>query len=715
MAQLNTPSASNTPGGRDGSVTWTDASGNLWLFGGGGFDASGNSGYLNDLWEFTPTTMEWAWVGGSSTVPATNQGRSGVYSTVGSASSEAVPGGRQASVSWTDASGNLWLFGGEGFDSNGVNGDLNDLWKYAPSSQEWTWVDGGNTVPAAGNGRAGVYGTLGAPAQANIPGGRWGANSWTDQNGNLWLFGGVGFDSTGASGSLNDLWQFNPATAQWAWMAGSSTVGSNGGQYGVYGTVGTAASGNEPSSRNQAVTWTDPSGNLWLFGGYGYDSTGTWGYLNDLWQFNSSSHQWAWMGGSNTVGCAGCGQAGVYGTIGTRDSSSQPGGRNQAVGWTDASGNLWMFGGVGFDSNGVNGDLNDLWEYGLSSGQWAWVGGSNTVPASGKGQPGNYGSRGVPSNSDNPGGRWSSGAWTDQHGDLWLFGGAGYDANGNYDNLNDLWVYQPNPGTLATATPTLSIGSGTYTGAQSITIADQLPGATIYYTTDGSAPTTGSAVYTGPITVGSAETIQAIALASGYGPSGMASASYTIVAPFSLGLGTGASSITVYPGGTANFNLILTPVGGSTFPTAITFTATGLPAGATATFSPSTVNAGAGATNVTFAVQTQSESPAAAMLHQPGKNRNQPGSLTGGLLCLLFLPLAAVARWRKTAKHLARHASLMIWLLILAGITAAATGCGGGASINSNAVAAPPASYNITITAKSGAMQKSTAVTVNIR
>ncbi len=289
-----------------------------------------------------------------------------------------------------------------------------------------------------------------------------------------------------------------------------------------------------------------------------------------------------------------------------------------------------------------------------------------------------------------------------------------YDANGNYDNLNDLWVYQPDPGTLAAATPTLSIGSGTYTGAQSVTIADQIPGATIYYTTNGSAPSTSSTVYSGPITVGSAETLQAIAVATGYGPSGLASANYTIVAPFSLGLGTGANSITVYPGGKANYNLILTPVGSSTFPTGITFTATGLPSGATATFSPSTVNAGAGLTGVTFAVQTQSESPAAAMLHQPGKTGGL-NSLGGALLCLLFLPLAAVARWRKTARYLAKHASLMVWLLILAGITAAVTGCGGGASINSNAVAAPAASYTITITAKSGSLQQSATVTLNVQ
>jgi len=35
-------------------------------------------------------------------------------------------------VNWTDASGNFWLFGGNGFDSAGTQGYLNDLWKYEP-------------------------------------------------------------------------------------------------------------------------------------------------------------------------------------------------------------------------------------------------------------------------------------------------------------------------------------------------------------------------------------------------------------------------------------------------------------------------------------------------------------------------------------------------------------------------------------------------------
>src|ERR1035438_10129986 len=54
--------------------------------------------------------------------------------------------------------------------------------------------------------------------------------------------------------------------------------------------------------RMASSTWKDVNGNLWLFGGEGVDSAGTVGGLNDLWAFNPSGNQWAWMGGSNTVG-----------------------------------------------------------------------------------------------------------------------------------------------------------------------------------------------------------------------------------------------------------------------------------------------------------------------------------------------------------------------------------------------------------------------------
>jgi myo-inositol-hexaphosphate 3-phosphohydrolase len=80
--------------------------------------------------------------------------------------------------------------------------------------------------------------------------------------------------------------------------------------------------------------------------------------------------------------------------------------------------------------------------------------------------------------------------------------------------------------TLLTTVPTLSPAPGTYTTSQSVTLADATPGATIYYTTNGSTPTTASTPYTGPIPLSTQTTIQAIAVGA-YGTSRIASGTYT--------------------------------------------------------------------------------------------------------------------------------------------------------------------------------------------
>jgi N-acetylneuraminic acid mutarotase len=115
---------------------------------------------------------------------------------------------------------------------------------------------------------------------------------WTDSKGNFWLFGGYGYDSNGTLCNLNDLWEFDPASSAWTWVSGSNTVNHTNGQPGLYGVLGTPASGNTPGGRTKAVGWADAKGNLWLFGGNGVDSGDAIGDLNDLWVFDTSKSEW---------------------------------------------------------------------------------------------------------------------------------------------------------------------------------------------------------------------------------------------------------------------------------------------------------------------------------------------------------------------------------------------------------------------------------------
>jgi hypothetical protein len=83
---------------------------------------------------------------------------------------------------------------------------------------------------------------------------------------------------------------------------------------------------------------------------------------------------------------------------------------------------------------------------------------------------------------------------------------------------------------LTAVAPTMAPNPYTYSTPQTVTLSDASPGVTIYYTTDGSTPTTSSKRYTGPITVSTTTTIQAIAAGNGYGAGSSAFGLYKIVA-----------------------------------------------------------------------------------------------------------------------------------------------------------------------------------------
>jgi hypothetical protein len=240
-------------------------------------------------------------------VPGSNLiNQNGVYGAQGTAAAGNTPGGRQTAAGWVDKNGNLWLFGGEGEDATGTpNGILDDLWEYNTTSNQWTFVTGSNAAnqhgvyglqpligPASTTSAAGTLGLTGA-TPGLFPGSRWGTTAWTDNAGNLWLFGGWGLDSLGTNGNgyLNDLWVYTPnATAgqpgTWTWVKGSNT-GNQNGLYGPEIRPYVTLVDWTPGARRGTMSWVDGLGQLWLFGGQGYDSTSTNGngYLDDLWRY----------------------------------------------------------------------------------------------------------------------------------------------------------------------------------------------------------------------------------------------------------------------------------------------------------------------------------------------------------------------------------------------------------------------------------------------
>jgi hypothetical protein len=170
---------------------------------------------------------------------------------------------------------------------------------------------------------------------------------------------------------------------------------------------------------------------------------------------------------------------------------------------------------------------------------------------------------------------------------------------------------------------------------------------------------------------------------------------------FSLNTTGSAQSQTVQPGSSAVYTLNVSPAPGTTLP-AITLTASGLPQGYTATFSPQTIAAGSGATNVTLSIQVPAQT-ATAMLE---RERKLHAGLSALAFCILLLPFGG--RLRRSGKRMLQLSGMVLLLFGLASVVGLA-GC-----------TAPPGqfsgqnaqTYTVTVTTTSASMSQTANVTL---
>jgi len=161
--------------------------------------------------------------------------------------------------------------------------------------------------------------------------------------------------------------------------------------------------------------------------------------------------------------------------------------------------------------------------------------------------------------------------------------------------------------------------------------------------------------------------------------------------------GTGANALTVAPGNTAAYTFSISP-NSANYADPVTFSVVGLPPGATASFTPSTIPVSGGAQTVTLTIQTP-----AATAHNQIPSSPLGGGKVPAMLSLLLLPLVVNNKLRRRLST--RPLMLVLLMVGLAGL-AAITGCGSGTGFSLE----EPQTYTLTVTATSGSLQQTNTV-----
>lgn len=241
---------------------------------------------------------------------------------------------------------------------------------------------------------------------------RYGSNSWSDDNGDGYIFGGYGVNQK----YYNDLWKYNYAINKWilinpnpelapryganSWVSSNDQIYLFGGRgtgnvflndfwkYNIRTNTWFELNSNTPlKPRFGASSWQDNQQNLYIFGGSSDGGTSLI-YLNDLWMYNVKEHEWKEI-----------------------SEETAPSPRTDAIAWTDLNGNGYIFGGAGIGG----GYLNDLWKFDVINNKWLEI--TDNAPIQG---------------------RADANAWLNSKGTIvYIFGGIGLGST----YFNDLWKY----------------------------------------------------------------------------------------------------------------------------------------------------------------------------------------------------------------------------------------------------------------------------------
>lgn len=290
-----------------------------------------------------------------------------------------------------------------------------------------------------------------------------------------------------------------------------------------------------------------------------------------------------------------------------------------------------------------------------------------------------------------------------------------YAGDGNYNAAAPI-SFSIAIGQAATTT-TLTASATTVTPGQSVTFTATVTSATTGTPTGTVSFFDGTTLLgTSPLTAGVA-TYSTAALAGGvthsisatysgstdYLPSTSTSSVSVTVAPLDFTLTiVGPSSQTVIPGSAVSYTVDVKPDYG-TYAGTVTFAVSGLPPGATVTLSPPSIAATAGPQAVIVSIQTAAATATRQSPSSPATgHRLEPFALALLLLC----GMGGMRRYGRNVRRM-----LAVVILLTAGAAAMVlTGCAGNGFFTQS-----PKSYSVTITATSGTLVHSAAVTLNVQ